>query len=61
VVPARLPENPLLIERIQGYREGRCLYRDLDGNIAEMQVDVVYPHILETLDTSPRADEGAIA
>jgi hypothetical protein len=55
------PENPMLIERIQGYREGRCLYRDLDGNIAEMQVDVVYPHILETLDTSPRADEGAIA
>jgi hypothetical protein len=42
-----------------GYREGRCMMRDLDGRVAEMRFDVVYPHILEALDTTP--PEHAVA
>jgi len=37
------------------FSRGRCLVRDLDGNVAEVQIDPVYPHILDALDTSPNA------
>ena len=37
------------------FRRGRCLFRDLDGNVAEVQFDPVLPHVLEVLDTSPSA------
>jgi hypothetical protein len=37
------------------FRHGRCLLRDLDGNVAEVQFDPVAPHVLEVLDTSPGA------
>jgi hypothetical protein len=47
------------------FRRGRCLFRDLDGNVAEVQFDPVLPHVLEVLDTSPSARrpsaEGAVA
>ena len=29
--------------------------RDIDDRVAELQIDPVYPHLLEILDTSPAA------
>lgn len=46
------PNDPDLIRRIMGMREGRCLYRDLDGRVVEMQVDLL-PRWVRTLDTTP--------
>lgn len=48
------PEDGALVERVRSYRRGRCLMRDLDDRIAELQIDLVYPELLEALDTSPR-------
>src|SRR3954454_1665492 len=44
-----------LVERVRGYRRGRCLLRDIDDRVPEVQIDPVYPHLLEILDTSPAA------
>jgi hypothetical protein len=44
-----------LVELLRGLREGRCLMRDLDGRVGELQVDLVYPHLLTALATSPPA------
>jgi AAA-like domain len=48
------PDDRALVERIRGYRRGRCLLRDIDDRVAELQIDPVYPHLLEVLDTSPK-------
>jgi hypothetical protein len=48
------PDDRTLVERIRGYRRGRCLMRDIDDRVAELQIDPVYPHLLEILDTSPK-------
>ena len=48
------PEDAALVERVRSYRRGRCLVRDLDDRIAEVQIDLVYPHLLGALDTTPR-------
>jgi DNA helicase HerA-like ATPase len=49
------PEDRVLVERIRAYRRGRCLLRDIDDRVAEVQIEPVYPHVLELLDTSPAA------
>lgn len=50
------PDDKGLCARLadkQQFAKGRCLHRDLEGRVAEMQVDAVYPHILQTLNTTP--------
>jgi AAA-like domain len=42
-----------LVRQVQSLREGRCLMRDLDGRVGEVQVDLVYPELLAALATSP--------
>jgi hypothetical protein len=52
------PEDESLVHALidkNRFCRGRCLLRDLDGNLAEIQIDAVYPHILDVLDTSPTA------
>ena len=44
-----------LVERLRGYRRGRCLLRDIDDRVAEVQIDPVHEHLLEVLDTPRRA------
>lgn len=46
------PDDERVIRRILGLRAGRCLYRDLDGRIADTQVDLL-PEWLHVLDTDP--------
>ena len=57
------PDDRALVERVRGYRRGRCLMRDIDDRVGELQIDPVYPHLLELLDTSPkpaRAGAGGV-
>ena len=49
------PEDRVLVERVRGYRRGRCLFRDIDDRVAEIQIDPVDSRILGVLDTSPAA------
>jgi hypothetical protein len=37
------------------FKQGRCLIRDLAGNTADCQIDLVYQEFLDVLDTSPNA------
>lgn len=58
------PDDGALIARLadkRQFQKGRCLHKDLDGRVADMQIDYVYPHILEILDTSPKAASGEAA
>jgi hypothetical protein len=48
------PEAAALRGRLREYRQGRCLMRDLDGRVGELQFDLVFPELLEALDTTPR-------
>jgi hypothetical protein len=49
------PDDRELQDRIGDYRAGRCLMRDANGRVAEVQIDLVYQHLLDILDTSPSA------
>jgi hypothetical protein len=49
------PHDRVLVERLRGYRRGRCLMRDIDDRVAELQIEPVYEHLLSILDTSPAA------
>ena len=49
------PEDRALVERVRGYRKGRCLMRDIDDRVAELQIEPVHEHLLRILDTSPGA------
>jgi AAA-like domain len=49
------PEDRTLVERVRGYRRGRCLMRDIDDRVAELQIEPVHEHVLAILDTSPGA------
>ena len=40
--------------RVREYRQGRCLMRDLEGRVGEVQFDVVFAELLEALDNTPR-------
>jgi DNA helicase HerA-like ATPase len=50
------PQEGGLAQRLTEYRRGRCLIRDLDGRVGEVQVDPL-PSLLAALDTSPGAGE----
>jgi hypothetical protein len=43
----------------EDFKEGLCLFRDGHGRVAEMQIDVTYPHILRILNTNPDRDRQA--
>ncbi len=49
--------------QLTGFRRGRCLFRDYQGRVAPMQVDLVDPELLDALDTTPVAGrpDGASA
>lgn len=49
------PDDAALRQRLTEYRQGRCLMRDLDGRVGEVQVDLVFPELLEALETTPQA------
>ncbi|HTU79416.1 MAG TPA: ATP-binding protein [Solirubrobacteraceae bacterium] len=42
-----------LVALVREYRAGRCLMRDLAGQVGEVQVDLVYPHLLGAFGTTP--------
>jgi AAA-like domain len=42
-----------LIGVVREFRAGRCLMRDLNGRVGEIQVDLVYPHLLQAFQTTP--------
>ncbi|HEY3553228.1 MAG TPA: ATP-binding protein, partial [Solirubrobacterales bacterium] len=46
------PDDAALRSRLTEYRQGRCLMRDLDGRVGEVQFDVA-PDLLAALDTTP--------
>ena len=45
--------------QLTGYRRGRCLMRDYQGNAGAVQIDLVDPQLLAALDTTPRAPTSA--
>jgi hypothetical protein len=45
-----------LRSQLQGFRQGRCLMRDYAGQVAPVQIDLVDPALLASLDTTPRRD-----
>jgi len=47
------PEDTALRQRLTEYRRGRCLMRDLDGRVGEVQIDLVFPELLAALETTP--------
>jgi hypothetical protein len=47
------PDDRALVARLRGYRKGRCLMRDLEGRIGELQIDLVFPELLDALNTTP--------
>lgn len=47
------PEDGGLAARLTGFRRGRCLMRDLQGRVGEVQFDPA-PALLAALDTTPR-------
>jgi hypothetical protein len=51
------PKSSELVRLLRELRKGRCLMRDLDGRVGEVQVDVVYPKLLEALQTTPQQPE----
>jgi DNA helicase HerA-like ATPase len=55
------PKNGELVRLLRELRAGRCLMRDLDGRVGEVQVDLVYPQLLAALDTTPGQRERAPA
>lgn len=52
------PDDEALRARQVEYRQGRCLMRDLDGRVGELQVDLVFPELLAALDSTPREARG---
>ena len=50
------PEDEPLVQRLLGYRAGRCYFRDFDGQVAPIQVDPP-AWMLAKLDTTPRRQE----
>lgn len=46
-------DDGALVSRVRGYRAGRCLMRDLDGRVGEMQIDPVFADLLGALNTTP--------
>jgi hypothetical protein len=55
----RLDDDDRLRQRLLSFREGRCLFRDLDGHVVQMRVDLVDGELLRQLDTTPGARTSA--
>jgi DNA helicase HerA-like ATPase len=45
---------PDLITKVREFRAGHCLMRDLHGRVGEVQIDLVFPHLLQALGTTPQ-------
>ena len=50
--------NSELVRLLREMRKGRCLMRDLDGRVGEVQVDLVYPQLLAALQTTPGSNQA---
>ena len=50
------PEDTAMRQRLLKFRRGRCIMRDYEGNVVQMQVHVVNPGMLQTLDTTPHRE-----
>ena len=48
------PDDRALVERVRGYRRGRCLMRDIDDRVAELQIEPVHEHLLRDPRHLPR-------
>jgi hypothetical protein len=48
-----------LVGLVREFRAGRCLMRDLNGRVGEIQVDLVYPHLLQAFQTTPGQSPSA--
>lgn len=44
-------EDRVLVERVRGYWCGCCLMCDIDDCVVELQIELVYEHLLCVLDT----------
>lgn len=53
------PADTARTARLKEFRRGRCLMRDLDGRVGEVQIDPAVPGLLKALDTSPRQEQLA--
>lgn len=53
----RLDDDEAAIQRLMGYRAGRCYLRDFEGQVAPIQIDPP-SWLLRTLDTTPRREQG---
>jgi len=47
-------DDEMAIQRLLGYREGRCYMRDFTGQVVPMQIDPP-PWLLRELDTTPHS------
>jgi AAA-like domain len=54
-----LQPTPDLIARVREFRAGHCLMRDLHGRVGEVQIDLVYPHLLQAFGTTPQQPKGS--
>jgi AAA-like domain len=54
-----LEPTPDLVGMVREFRAGHCLMRDLHGRIGEVQIDLVYPHLLNALGTTPQQARSA--
>ncbi len=52
------PDSTTLRGKLKEFRQGRCLMRDLDGRVGELRFDLVFPDLLEALDTTPRRESS---
>jgi AAA-like domain len=50
-----------LVSLVREFRAGRCLMRDLNGRVGEVQIDLVYPHLLQAFQTTPGQPQGSAA
>jgi hypothetical protein len=56
-----LEPTPDLIAKVREFRAGHCLMRDLRGRVGEVQIDLVYPHLLQALGTTPQQHARSVA
>jgi len=50
-------DDEIAVQRLLGYREGRCYLRDFTGQVVPMQIDPP-PWLLKELDTTPHTGNG---
>jgi AAA-like domain len=52
------PGDRARLVQLKEFRKGRCLMRDLDGRVGEVQFDLAFPELLEAFDTTPKREAG---